>query len=186
MLLFPACRVVLASCQELSGTVQVPLVVYSKGLQSVLSGSGVVDSARRGDSLSFQTLVERYQTPILRYLYRLTGDSELACDSTPRMFVVAQRKLKHLDLNLRFEAWLHRLATQQALSVLRLRRLTCSAPRARYVPVSVEDDRDGQLVQQALLRLPGGMAAALLLWSIGGFSYADIRTGPGHVGAWRP
>ena len=140
----------------------------------MLSGSGVVDSARRGDVLSFQMLVERYQTQILRYLYRLTGDSELARDLTLRTFIVAHQKLKHLDLNLRFEAWLHRLATQQALSTLRFRRLTSWLPRRAAAQLSVEDDREGQLAQQALLRLPGGMAAALLLWSLGGFSYAEI------------
>ena len=134
----------------------------------------MVESARRGDVLSFQMLVERYQTPILRYLYRLTGDSELARDLTMRTFVVAHQKLKHLDLNLRFEAWLHRLATQQALSALRVRRLARLLPGRAASQLSVEDDREGQLVQQALLRLPGGMAAALLLWSIGGFSYAEI------------
>lgn len=140
----------------------------------MFNSGGVVDRARAGDVLSFQMLVERYQTPILRYLYRLVGDSELARELTLETFVSANKQLRRVDANLRFEAWLHRLATRRAQAALRARRFTAWLPRRAAPLLSVEDDRDGQIVQQALLRVPTGAAVALLLWNMGGFSYAEI------------
>lgn len=132
----------------------------------MINGGGVVEAAQRGDMYAFSSLVERYQTPIFRYLYRLTSDTDLARRLTICAFVRAQRSIKKLDPAMRFEAWLFRVATQTAQSALRWRR---PAPR-----LSVEDDRDAVAVQNALARLPLAGAAALLLHSLGGFSYDEI------------
>lgn len=132
----------------------------------MISGGGVVEAAQRGDVFAFSSLVERYQTPVYRYLYRLTANTDLARRLTLSTFVSAERQLKKLDRAMRFEAWLYRIATGTARAALRWRR-----PAQR---LSVEDDQDAQAVQAALASLPFSSAAALLLYSLGGFSYDEI------------
>ena len=47
--------------------------------------SVLVEQARAGDHAAFETLVERFQTPVRLYLAHLVGDDEQARDRLPQI-----------------------------------------------------------------------------------------------------
>ncbi len=143
------------------------------------SGS-ILDRARQGDALAFQKLAERYQLPIYRYIYRLVGDVEMARHLTEDTFIIARRRLARSEDEMRFLAWLYRIATAQVTAALRRSRiLSWLVPgfrkgRARQNAMSLEDDSEGRAMQQALARLPADEAISVVLRSVEGFSYEEI------------
>ena len=141
----------------------------------MISTNSVVDSARGGDLFSFQALVERYQSPLYRFLYRLVADAELARDLTIDTFLLAHKKLNRVDKSIRFEAWLYRLGSGVAMSALRRQHLAeLLLRRKRTMRLSPEDDLEAQTVQATLCLLPINALIPMLLRSLGGFSYEEI------------
>lgn len=142
----------------------------------MFNGSGIVDGARRGDIFAFLALVERYQMQVFRYLLRLTGNAEQARRLTLQTFLRAHSRIKRLDTGMRFETWLYRQAEQTATSALRWQGLRRRRPASAII---VEDDREAQAMQNALLSLPRHTAATLLLSTLGGLSYDEVAQAQG-------
>lgn len=154
----------------------------------------LVERAKAGDSAAFAGLFERYQTPICTYLYRLVGNREEACDLTQETFLKAFQSLPSTSPDLRFSAWLYRIATNTAYSSLRRRRLI------RWLPMlgaseehSQDTSREGhpeqvletEAIRRTLRRLPRDYAVCLLLHVQEGLSSAEVgeimRLSPGAV-----
>ncbi len=85
--------------------------------------TALVEQARAGDHAAFETLVERFQTPVRLYLAHLVGDDEQARDLTQDTFWQAWNGLAKLREPQLFRAWLFRVATNRGRSWLRHRRL---------------------------------------------------------------
>jgi RNA polymerase sigma-70 factor (ECF subfamily) len=83
----------------------------------------VVARARAGDDAAFASLYAHYQAPIWNYLYRILGDRADADEFAQDTFLKAYRGLPHIAGDLRFGAWLYRIATNVALDALRHRAL---------------------------------------------------------------
>ncbi len=82
----------------------------------------LVRRCRQGDTTAFDALHERLRGPVFAYLLRLVGDRHAAEDLTQEVFL---RALEHLDSYReqgRFEAWLFRIAINQARDWGRRRR----------------------------------------------------------------
>lgn len=82
----------------------------------------LVRRCQQGDVTAFDALFERLRGPIFAYLLRLVGDRHAAEDLTQEVFI---RALEHLDSYReqgRFEAWLFRIAINQARDWGRRRR----------------------------------------------------------------
>src|SRR5262252_4242513 len=93
--------------------------------------ASVPDSAFRATSprtLNFEELVQRYQGPLLRFLYGLVGDRELAADLCQDTFLSAFGASQRLDPDACLDAWLYTIALNHVRGVLRRRRLL------RWVP----------------------------------------------------
>ena len=76
-----------------------------------------------GDSLAFDQLVLRHQSPIRFLLRRLTGGNEaLADDLAQEAFITAWRKLGNFRNEARFPTWLHQIAYRTFLAHTRSRR----------------------------------------------------------------
>ena len=88
-----------------------------------LEESSLVAALRAGDADAFNGIVEHYQTPIFRYLFRLTGDYELARDLAQDTFLQAYKAILKTDAELHLKAWLYRIATNNALQYRRRKRL---------------------------------------------------------------
>jgi len=70
--------------------------------------------------LDFEKVYADYEPKILRYLIRLTGDSE-AEDLTQEVFVKVSRALETFRGESQLSTWLYRIATNSALDKMRTR-----------------------------------------------------------------
>ena len=110
------------------------------------------DPAQR--NVAFTALVDRYQARIYRHLNHLVGDPDDASDLTQEVFVKVWNKLDGFEGRSQLYTWLHRIATNEALSWMRSRK------RRRTVSLDQDDsavpepeaplDADGDAMQAAL------------------------------------
>lgn len=90
--------------------------------------AALVARARDGDQAAFEAIVRRYERPIYALTYRMLGNADDALDLTQETFVKAYRALGRTRGELRVAAWLHRIAANGCLDVLRRRQ------RLRWLP----------------------------------------------------
>ena len=98
---------------------------------------------RRGNTDSFADIIERYQSPVFRYLYRLTGNFDASLDLSQGTFLRAYKGIIKDEVKISFKAWLYRIATNNALQFLRRKR-TIS-----FVPLKHVSEKDiAQIIKQ--------------------------------------
>ena len=81
-----------------------------------------VARARTGDAEAFRVLVEEHSHRLFRLAYRIAGNEQDAEDIVQETFIKAHRSLARYDDRATFGAWLSRIASNQALDVVRARR----------------------------------------------------------------
>lgn len=79
--------------------------------------------ARQGDAAAFEAIYQRYERRIYSFVYRMMGNAEDASDLTQDTFVKAYLALPRTTPDLNVSAWLHRIASNACLDVLRRRRI---------------------------------------------------------------
>lgn len=126
----------------------------------------------------FERLFREFQGAIVNYLYRLVGDAAQAEELAQDVFVRAYQALPKVKEGTNHRAWLYRIATNAAYDVLRRRRLVRFIPydgqTATASPASSAQLEARDTVQQVLLRLPPDYRAPLVLFSVQGYSTAEI------------
>jgi RNA polymerase sigma-70 factor (ECF subfamily) len=75
-----------------------------------------------GDEAAFAALIEQYRRPVFRHCYRMLGSGADAEDATQDALVRAWLGLRGYDGSGRFAGWLHRIATNVCLDLLRGKR----------------------------------------------------------------
>lgn len=138
--------------------------------------AALVARIRAGDADAFELLVARFQAPLFRYLHGLVGSHEQAQDLLQETFLRAYRALASLDDPALLRGWLYRIAHNQAVSVLRRRRLISWLPLHLSQPLAAPErgSIEALHVADALARVPVHQRAPLLLHLVGGFSYTEI------------
>jgi RNA polymerase sigma-70 factor, ECF subfamily len=86
-----------------------------------LDDSGVVAAYLEGDKRAFGELVERYQTRLLNFIYRTTGDRERAEDLVQETFIRVYRHLHRFDQSKKFSTWIYTISSNLAKNELRNR-----------------------------------------------------------------
>ena len=86
-----------------------------------MTDATTVEQARRGDADAFRLLVERHSRPIFRVAYRMTGNEHDADDVVQETFLRAYKQLEHFEDRANFSTWLHRIAINCSLDLLRSR-----------------------------------------------------------------
>lgn len=136
--------------------------------------------ARLGSEAAFSALFERFQTPLVNYIYRLVGDWEAAHDLAQDTFLKAYTALPRTDETLQISPWLYRIATNTALDSLRRRK------RITWVPFNLDMDpeapmsdtpqrqADSDAIQSALAQVPADQRTCLVLNMYQGLSYKEI------------
>ena len=105
-----------------------------------ITDEAAVEQAQRGDSDAFRVLVERHSRILYRLAYRLTGDSHSAEDVVQETLFRAYKQIKRFDGRAAFGTWIHRIAVNCALDVVRSRQR-----RREAAPVATNEDDDFQL-----------------------------------------
>lgn len=87
-----------------------------------------VSRAKEGDQAAFEAIFQLYERQIYGFIYRMMGNAEDANDLTQECFIRAYRALAQTSDDLNVSAWLHRIASNACLDVLRRRQ------RIRWLP----------------------------------------------------
>jgi len=80
-----------------------------------------ISRVRGGDDDAFRELVERHGRAVFRVAYRITGRVEDAEDVVQETFLRAYRRLDRFEARANFGTWLHRIAANCAVDLLRAR-----------------------------------------------------------------
>jgi RNA polymerase sigma-70 factor (ECF subfamily) len=83
--------------------------------------AAAVALARDGDSEAFRALVERHGSAVYRVAYRMTGSAHDAEDVVQETFLKAYRQLARFESRANFGTWLHRIAVNCSIDLLRSR-----------------------------------------------------------------
>ena len=80
-----------------------------------------ISRVRAGDDDAFRELVERHSRAVFRVAFRVTGRAEDAEDVVQETFLKAYRQLDRFEARSNVRTWLHRIATNCAIDLLRAR-----------------------------------------------------------------
>ena len=87
-----------------------------------LTDTAAVALARDGDSDAFRGLVERHSRAVYRLAHRMTGNPQDAEDVVQETFLKAYRQLGRFESRANFGTWLHRIAVNCAIDLIRSRK----------------------------------------------------------------
>ena len=74
---------------------------------------------REGDEESFGVLLEKYRSPVIRFVYRMVQDQAIAEELGQEVFLRVYRSRATYEPTAKFTTWLFRIATHLALNWLR-------------------------------------------------------------------
>jgi RNA polymerase sigma-70 factor, ECF subfamily len=145
--------------------------------------ANLVIQAQQGDRSAFGELVTRHYESVIRVVYRLCGDAQIAQDAAQEAFIRAWTRLPSYQPRAPFRSWLYRIAVNTALDILRRKpdvRLDINegmylmaekkpGPEAAYIEKEQVD-----FLQGAIHALPEAARTVLVLREYGGLSYAEI------------
>jgi RNA polymerase sigma-70 factor (ECF subfamily) len=83
--------------------------------------AATVALARDGDSEAFRVLVERHGRAVYRLAHRMTGSASDAEDVVQETFLKAYKQLGRFESRATFGTWLHRIAVNCAIDLIRAR-----------------------------------------------------------------
>ncbi|MCA2216644.1 RNA polymerase sigma factor [Jidongwangia harbinensis] len=143
--------------------------------------SRLLDRARRGEAAAFERLVNDHAQRTWAVCYRITGNSHDAEDALQDALVAAWQNLGRFRGESRFGTWLHRIAANASLAVVRRRRDVVMdelpAGRPEAAPADLYDRfAESDRIEAALRTLPEDFRVALVLREFGGLSYQEIAT----------
>jgi RNA polymerase sigma-70 factor (ECF subfamily) len=78
--------------------------------------------ARDGDSDAFQALVDRHSRAVYRLAHRMTGNPQDAEDVVQETFLKAYKQLGRFESRANFSTWLHRIAVNCSIDLIRGRK----------------------------------------------------------------
>lgn len=136
-------------------------------------------AVQQGSESALNSLVERYYSPILRYLFRMAGGQQaLAEDMTQEAFLRMMRGIMSYNAQRPFKAWLYTIAT----NIARNHYAAADTKRSENLPeeadfvdnddlpeISLMHSQDAAAVFDALMGLPEQQRAVVVM-----FYYEDL------------
>lgn len=83
----------------------------------------LANAARRGDSRSLASLIERHQSRVYRMCLRVTGNEDAAAEATQDALLRAVRAIATFDERAQFSTWITRIAINACLTRARSEKL---------------------------------------------------------------
>ena len=80
-----------------------------------------VAASQRGDVVSFNRLVLKWERPIYNLSLRMLRDADEAAEATQEVFLLAFKGIRRFRLDAQFSTWLYRIAANHCTSRLRKR-----------------------------------------------------------------
>ena len=142
----------------------------------------LIAQAQKGNRNAFGTLVRSHYDGVIRVVYRMCGDVQLAEDAAQEAFLRAWLKLSTFQPRSPFRNWLYRIAINAALDALRHKpeetiedeeTITLTDPAPNPETAFIEKER-AEALQQAVRALPEAARSVLVLREYGELSYQEI------------
>lgn len=138
----------------------------------------LIAKAREGDERAVRALYDRYSPRVYAVVRRIVGEDDLAEDCAQEAWIRALRALPGFRGEARFGTWLHRIAVNSALQMIRKEKKRTeretSIPVDLPVSPSVGDPLLAKKLQAALDQLSPGMREVLILHDVEGYTHAEI------------
>ena len=145
----------------------------------------LIIQAKLGDRSAFGELVSLYYENVIRVVFRLCGDAQIAQDATQEAFIRAWVKLPGYQPRSPFRNWVYRIAVNTALDILRqkpqesledstevlIMAEKSLGPEAAYIEKEQLD-----FLQSAVKALPEAARAVLVLREYGQLTYEEIAS----------
>ena len=117
----------------------------------------------------------------MRYLFRITGNREVAQDLTQETFIKAYKSLMKTKAEINLKPWLYRIATNNVHQYHRRKLLLSFIPLDSLkkngkhdLEGPPENVDDGIAVKETLLKIPSDQRECLILHHVEGFRYQEI------------
>lgn len=145
--------------------------------------ANLLSQAKDGDRNAYGELVSRCYESVIRVVYRMCGDAQIAQDAAQEAFMRAWVRLPGFQSRAPFSHWVYRIAVNIALDMLRekpqesidegvsiaVMAATAAGPEAAYLQKEQAD-----IVQGAVNALPEASRAVLVLREYDDLSYEEI------------
>ncbi|MEE3852249.1 sigma-70 family RNA polymerase sigma factor [Gordonia sp. LSe1-13] len=147
--------------------------------------------AREGDQHAFAEIVGAHRNHVWAVCLNICGNPHDAEDALQNTLVAAWQNLHKFRGEARFSTWLHRIAANNALSVVRRRKTNTQITDFTdpEQPIQLSDDDEGprfderlalrDALRDALSQLPEDFREAIVLREFGDMTYADIAVHQG-------
>jgi len=153
-----------------------------------------LEALRKQDKRAFALLVDQNSDHIYRLALKLTGNTQDAEDVVQETFIKAFRNLDKFEGRSKVSTWLYRIATNEALMMLRKRKdgIThidegIETDEGETMPIQIVDwcclpekeimsDETRQMLKKAAMQLSDANRAAFLLRDVEGLSTQDAAT----------
>jgi RNA polymerase sigma-70 factor (ECF subfamily) len=99
-----------------------------------ITDEAAVELTRQGDPDAFRVLVDRHSRAVYRLAWRMTNNTHEAEDVVQEAFLRAYKQLARFDGRAAFGTWLHRIAVNCALDLIRSRKR-----RQETAPATAQD-----------------------------------------------
>jgi len=144
--------------------------------------AALIAKAQNGNRNAYGELVRHHHPGVIKVIYRMCGDVELAQDAAQDAFIQAWLHLPTFRPGTSLRNWLYRIAINASLDVLRrdtktadtdFESLSMPDPQAGPEAALLQKERT-VAVQQAILALTEASRSVLVLREYGGLTYAEI------------
>ena len=115
------------------------------------SDSAAVARAREGDGDAYRMLVERHSRGLFRLAFRMTGNEQDAEDVVQETLLRAYKQLKRFESRASFSTWVHRIAVNCSLDLIRSKKRRCETA----APPREEGESMIEVMQQIQESEPG-------------------------------
>jgi len=139
----------------------------------------LVRRCRAGERNAFERLVTRYQKPVFNVALRMLRNPEDAMDVSQTTFLKAFEHLGDYDPAFRFYSWLYRIAINESLNALALRKPSeeldgKTLDEAPGPDRLAEGDQALRAIEDGLMHVSPELRAVIVLRHIAQLSYQDI------------
>ncbi len=146
----------------------------------------IIAQIKNGNIDAYAEIIERYKSPLFRYLFRMTNNYEIAQDIMQDTFITAFQGLAKTEIKVSFKAWLYRIATTNVLQVWRRKKIVSFVPlkEESATPEGITEDGSAMIgirmdVQNVLDRIPAKLRVCMVLHFVEGFKYKEIAASLG-------
>jgi RNA polymerase sigma-70 factor (ECF subfamily) len=133
-----------------------------------------VSKVIKGDKKSFEILVNRYRRPVMKLLFRMTGDYDISLDLAQETFLKSWKYLKSYREGMKFSSWLFKIAANLAKDYKYKKHPEESIEDNKFIQSYKENPENGLYIKSLLQKLEEPYKTAIILRFISDFTYSEI------------